>query len=722
MAAISALARTLRQYGLVSALSFITLAALVLLSQSLQQASAFADTYAIVLLVAVGGIVLLLIMLGRTLWKLRRQIRQNRPGSRIVLKLSMLITSLVGVPVLVIYLFALQFLSQGIDAWFDVKTETALANATELVRITLDNETRTLLNLTRSSAHLFELELTETPALALAQLRQLLNADEVALFRDDQQLIAFSAAAQGTQILPHTPPENVFQQVRQGRDYAAMEYAGEGALRHAFFRIMIPLNTADGLLILQAIFPLSQQLMELAETVKTATLQYQQRAFLREPLKTTLILILTLVLLLALFSTLLVTIQLIHNFTRPIRQLTRGTRRVATGELEPVQADTPNNELGELVRSFNDMVMQIKRARHTAQLNHQQVELQKAYLQTIISSLSNGVLTFDSRYHLRLFNQQAENILGIPLHTAKNRRLNDMLVVDEFAPLRPLWQQVRPLLRMAQGHWQQQVRYRTQQGERILLIHGAPLPGKQANGHVIVLEDITELVQAQRHAAWHEVARRLAHEIKNPLTPIQLSAERLAFKLSRHLPEAERGLLEKLTRTIVDQVQTMQTLVDAFADYARTPRLDKKPTDLNELLEQMAHLYARPGVTIELETTAACPKVSVDPNRMRQLLHNLIKNALEACQGQPTPTLWLRSTCDADKVMLSVCDNGGGLADKDLNWIFEPYATDKPKGTGLGLAIVKKIVEEHNGKIDVHTDTTQGLTCFMITLPVTAAS
>lgn len=716
MAALNRIARTLRQYGLVSALSIITLAALILLSQSLQQASAFADTYAIVLLVAVGGIVLLLVMLGRTLWRLRRQIRQHRPGSRIVLKLSMLITSLVGVPVLVIYLFALQFLTQGIDAWFDVKTETALANATELVRVTLDNETRTLLNLTRSSTQLFELELTETPALALDKMRQLLNADEVALFQDDQQLIAFSAAAQGANILPHTPPENIFQQVRQGRDYAAMEYTGEGALRHAFFRVMIPLEGPGERRVLQAIFPLSQQLVNLAETVKTATTQYQQRAYLREPLKTTLILILTLVLLLTLFSTLLVTIQLVHNFTRPIRQLTRGTRRVATGELEPVQADTPDNELGELVRSFNDMVTQIKRARHTARVNHQQVELQKAYLQTIISSLTNGVLTFDSRYRLRLFNQQAEAILGIPLHAAENRRLNDMLTQPAFAPLRPLWEQVRPLLESAQGHWQLQLRYRSAQGERILLIHGAPLPGQE--GHVLVLEDITELVQAQRHAAWHEVARRLAHEIKNPLTPIQLSAERLAFKLGRHLPEAERALLDKLTRTIVDQVKTMQALVDAFTDYARTPQLEKIPTDLNELLEQMAQLYAHPGVTIELETDGQCPPVKVDPNRMRQLLHNLIKNALEATEGQHSPTLWLHSHCEKGHVHLHICDNGGGLTDKDLSWIFEPYATDKPKGTGLGLAIVKKIVEEHNGTISVHTD--QGRTCFMITLPITA--
>ncbi len=722
MAAINRITRLLRQYGLVSALTIITLSALVLLSQSLQQASAFADTYAIVLLVAVGGIVLLVVMLGRTLWRLRQQIRQHRPGSRIVLKLSMLITTLVGAPVLVIYLFALQFLSQGIDAWFDVKTETALANATELVRVTFDNETRTLLNLTRSSARLLETELEQTPALALDRLRQLLNADELALFRDDKQLIAFSAAAQGADILPHSPPENIFQQVRQGRDYAAMEYAGEGALRHAFFRVLIPLRRPDGDRLLQAIFPLSPQLVSLAETVETATVQYQQRAYLRRPLKTTLVLILTLVLLLTLFSTLLVTIQLIHNFTRPIRQLTRGTRRVATGELEPVQADTPDNELGELVRAFNDMVRQLKRTRHTARLNHQQVELQKAYLQTIISSLTNGVLTFDNRFRLRLFNQQAAALLGVPLQQAENRHLDELLDLTSFAPLRPLWQELRPLLTQARGHWQRQVRYQTAQGERILLVHGAPLSGRDGGGHVLVLEDITELMQAQRHAAWHEVARRLAHEIKNPLTPIQLSAERLAFKLGRHLPDDERSLLEKLTRTIVDQVQTMQTLVDAFTDYARTPQLRKMPLNINELLEQMAQLYARPNARIETDLDAACPAVDADADRMRQLLHNLIKNALEACETQPNPTLWLKTRCDGRQLHLSVCDNGGGLQGKDLSWIFEPYATDKPKGTGLGLAIVKKIVEEHNGTIEVRTDAEQGTTCFMITLPTHAAS
>lgn len=703
----------LKQYALPATLTLITLAALIVLSQSVQEASSFAGTYAIVLLVALGGVVILLLTLIRMLWRLREQLKLKRPGSRIVLRLSLLITALVGVPVLVIYLFALQFIYKGIDAWFDVKTETALQSATTLTRTTLDNETRTLLNLTRSSAQLFEYELQQSPALALDQIRQLINAEEVALFQGDKQLIAFSASAQGANILPHTPPDNIFQQVRQGRAYATIENNDENGLYQSFYRILLPLETPQGRLILQAIFPISAQLTQLAQQVETATEQYKKRAYLRKPLKTTLAMILTLVLLLALVSALLFAVQLVQNSTRPLRMLTMGTRRIAEGSLEPITTELPKNELGELIRSFNDMVTQIKRARHTAQLNHQQVELQKAYLQTIINSLSSGVITLDHR--LRLFNQQAEKILSLPLHEIQHQKLEDIAEQPVFQPLKTLWEAIKQEISNASSPWQQQLTYQTPEGERILLIQGAPLPG-QHQGSVLVFDDITELVQAQRHAAWHDVARRLAHEIKNPLTPIQLSAERLAFKLSQHLPEEQRQLLEKLTQTIVAQVKTMQTLVDAFADYARTPTLNKTALDFNQTLEQMAQLYVRPGIELKTTLDPHCPPIEADPHRINQLLHNLIKNAIEACEDQPHPLIELTTRCEGEQLHFTLCDNGGKLDQSDVGWIFEPYATNKPKGSGLGLAVVKKIVEEHNSSIQVQID--NGKTCFMITFPL----
>ena len=711
------LLRLLRQYGPVTALTVVTLVALALLSSSLQQAASFAGTYATLLLTAAGGLIVLLALLVRTLWRLIRQVREHRPGSRITLRLSLLITSLVGAPVLVIYLFALQFLYQGIDAWFDVKTETALHNAVSLTRMTLDNQTRTLLNLTQSSAQTFATELDQTPALALDRLRQLLNAEEVALFSDDGQPIAFSATSQTASALPHPPPENIVQQVRKGLTYAAIEEEGDGELRRAFYRVMIPLKLGTRSRMLQAIFPIPAEQTQLAETVQTALAQYQQRAYLRQPLKTAMAVSLTLVLLLALLSTLLFTIQLVSNFTRPIRQLTRATRRVSAGEMEPIRHEGPDNELGELIRSFNDMVRQLRRAQHTARVNHQQVEIQRAYLQAIISSLTSGVITLDSQLRIRLFNQRAEQLLGAPLEEAGQTPLPRLVEQGPFLALRPFWEQIAPLVREAHGHWQLQLTQSSPSGERILLVQGTPLASSHAGGHVVIFEDITDLVQAQRHAAWHEVAVRLAHEIKNPLTPIRLSAERLAFKLGRQLPEEERALLEKLTGTIVDQVVTMQTLVDAFADYARSPELALEPVDINTLLEQMAQLYTRPGLTLQLDTDPACPQVEADPNRLRQLLHNLIKNGIEACENQPAPTLWLASRCEGGVLTLSVCDNGPGLGEKELTWIFEPYATDKPKGTGLGLAVVKKIVEEHNGTIQVTRSGQR--TCFMITLPLT---
>ena len=296
-----------------------------------------------------------------------------------------------------------------------------------------------------------------------------------------------------------------------------------------------------------------------------------------------------------------------------------------------------------------------------------------------------------------------------------------MLKQPEFSRLRPLWNAVDPLIREAQGPWERQLNYATEEGERILLIQGAPLPsiGTEQAGHVLVFEDITTLVQAQRSAAWHDVARRLAHEIKNPLTPIQLSAERLTFKLAPLLPEKERQLLERLTTTIVEQVHTMQTLVNAFSAYARSPKLNKTPVDLHELIRNVSHLYERPGLTLDLQLDAQCPIIHADADRLRQLLNNLLKNAIEALEETDNPQITITTQCDSHTLSLSICDNGPGLDPDAQGWIFQPYATDKPKGTGLGLAIVKKIVEEHNGT--VCAESAGKGTCFHIQFPIMMA-
>ncbi len=706
--------RLLRQYGAITAVSVLTLVALIMLSQSLQQAATFAESYMLLLMIAIGGLVVLLGLLMRTGIRLWRGVRTHRPGSRITLRLAALITTLVGVPILIIYLFALQFILQGIDAWFDVKTETALKNATEVVQLTFDSRSRNLLKLAREGSVLFQDELQTTPAVALEKLRALLDAEEVSLYSADRQLIAFSSASADVSILPQPIPDNLFRQVRNGHPYAALE-AREKPTPGRLFRIVLPVTLGNSQALLQAIVPVPDQLVKLAETTEQAYTQYLQRAYLREPLKTALTLLLSLVVLMALLSALLFSIQLVQNFTRPIRALTLGTRQVAAGKLEPLRDEMPDNELGELLRSFNDMVEQIRRARRTARISHQQSELQKSYLQTIISTLSSGVLTLDASGRLRLYNAQAEELLGVQLNRLVGTRPGQRLDQLQHAGFAELWHHLEPLLDKAAGPWQVQLEYRDGPHSRTLLIHGAPLGGQARGGHVLVIDDITDLIQAQRNAAWHEVARRLAHEIKNPLTPIQLSAERLAFKLARHLPESERNLLEKLTQTIVEQVQTMQALVDAFTDYARAPRPEKQPVDVNALLDSMAQLYQRPGLSLTLDADPRCSSLHADPNRLRQLLHNLIKNAIEVQENQDTATVTLSTRCADGAVVISVCDRGPGLPPDAAGWIFQPYATGKPKGTGLGLAIVKKIVEEHNGTIELASGPDG--TCFHIHLP-----
>ncbi|WP_029406625.1 ATP-binding protein [Thiomicrorhabdus sp. Milos-T2] len=718
--------RYIKQYGWLTLLSSLLLMALVVMSQTLQNASSFADSYSTLLFFTVGGVTLLLILLFKTLYKLYSQYRKKVPGSKVTVRLTLIASLVLGIPTAIIFYFSLNFIQQGINQWFDVKTEVALDNATSLVRITLDTKTRDSLKLTQSISKANKALLTESPSLAVNTLRQQLNAQEVAFYSINQQLIAFSSEY-ATAILPEAPGANLFQQIRNNKTYAALESREGATLQENFIRVVIPFSDSQlsKQYALQVIFPIPADISLLSDSVATASGQYKELSYLKGPLTASFILILSMVLLLTLVTAVLFTITAVKNFTRPIRTLARGTRAVSKGDYSVKMSVPENDEFGDLIQSFNDMIQRISQARNEIKLGHQQTEVQKLYLQAIIKNLSSGVVTLDMHYRIRTINDAVQEILNADLKRHIGKKIAEVTDREDTAHLSELVSKIAPKFEQSAKPWSTQIDFSCKKGQKILLIHGSTLPSidKKIGGYVIVIDDITELVQAQLHAAWSDVARRLAHEIKNPLTPIQLSAERLQFKLLKKLDENDQSLLNRMTETIIEQVATMQKLVQAFSDYANTPEVELVPTRINTLVSNITEMYRDPDADwkVSAEIEEPCPITLVDSSRLRQLLHNLIKNAIEATAETIKPRIIVKVFSeDPEWLTLSICDNGPGIPEEAQNWIFEPYATDKPKGTGLGLAVVRKIVEEHHGKISLSSSPNSG-TCFIIKLPITSS-
>lgn len=707
-------------YGWILLSTLLLISALAVMRYLLQHAPDLVSYYLVLLVFSIVMSVGLVAILARSLYKLYKQYQRGESGVQTTIQLSGTLTLLLAVPILILFYFSLSVIHQSIDQWFDLKTEQALSDASALVRSNLDNATREHLNATLRTEERLRDALIQRPAFSISDLREQLNAQEVALYQNNGQLIAFSNAF-GLTILPARPAENLLQQVRQRNNYAALEVSDSED--QDIIRVLIPV--IDPLLnqsfVLQAIFAVPDHITRYAESVRLAESQYQELNYLRQPLKTSFSMLLFLVVLGTLVSTILFTIQAVQNLTRPIRQLIQSTQRVAEGDYTTVMPIERNDEFGRLIQSFNVMIQQVAKARNDIKLNHQQTELQKLYFQAVIRNLTNGVITFDTQRRLRTFNNRAIEILQLHHNPVTGQVFSEVFNEIEDPHLSPLIQQLMTKLKKPvvfdqdnlvkeQKPWAFDVTLQIDNEQRILRVQGASLTtlDHQLAGYVLVLDDITDLVQAQLHAAWGDVARRLAHEIKNPLTPIQLSAERLAFKLAPKLNDGDQDLLQRMTQTITHQVQSMQNLVQAFIDYAHTPELSLTEINLNNLVDETAMLYqsslANQGLKLELSPHPLM--IAVDPDRIRQMLHNLIKNALEALENHPDPCISITTTQleKPERICLTVADNGPGIPDAADNWVFQPYATNKPKGTGLGLAIVKKIVEEHQATIELITN------------------
>ena len=696
-------------WRIVALVAFLLLS-LLMLSDVTRNPTRFGEFYTPLIVLTVAGLAVLSALLVRDFVHLAREVREGRPGARLAVRMVAIFSLVAVAPVTLIYFFSVQFLHRSVDNWLDVRIEQALQGALELSRDSLNRDMRERLK----QVELLAVQLSDLSepdaAERLHDTFEMLGASELSLMSSKGRVIA--ASANTASLVPTPPDEAVLIQVRQGGTYIGLDPIDELGL---ILRVAVNIANHDPgqePQFVQALFPVAERVNELETGVRTAFEHYRDLIYLRAPLKTSFMLTLSLVLLVSLLSAVWAAVFAARRLTAPLRRMAELTRSVAAGDYGTRLSAEGADEVGFLVRSFNDMTRRLAFARDEARDSHRQLEEQRTYLEAVLSRLSSGVLTTGHDGALVTFNQMAKDILDSPLEKQTGNPLGRLNRRDPR--LAPFSNAVAARIVAARPDWREEVEMEGRHGRQILMCRGTVLPGSHGAGpgHVIVFDDVTRLIEAQRSQAWEEVARRLAHEIKNPLTPIQLSAERLRHKYLGRMEGADAESLDRLTRTIVQQVDSLKEMVNAFSKYARTPVRRSLPVDVNELVTDVAELYGGDdgGAALRLDLGGPLPAVAVDPGQFRQVLHNLIRNANEALANrepsteQPHPeriTIATRRVVERgrDFVETRVDDDGPGIGGKVMGELFEPYVSTKAKGTGLGLAIVKKIVEEHGGEV-----------------------
>lgn len=733
---------------------------LFMLASASENSSLFERNYPWLLILNAVVAAALLTLVVLLLLRLYKRHKRGKFGSKLMARLVLLFAMIGILPGIVIYTVSVQFVSRSIESWFDVRVESALESGLNLGRSALDASLDDLRLKTRNLA----LELSDASEAAqvtqLSRMRDQNATQEAVIVTGNGQVIASSGSQLGA-FLYDLPTAVMLRQARQTRAYAAIEgnndfqdnspsvskaktntitAAAANPANSLRLRVVVEIPSASKSLSLQSetrylqlLQPVPEQLARNAEALRLAYSEYQERYLARTGLRKIYLVTLTLTLLLAIFGAIAGAFLIASDLAKPLLLLAEGTKAVAEGNLSPRPIIATSDELGTLTQSFNTMTRQLFDARASVEKNRAELENAKGYLESVLANMSAGVMVLDRNFKLVTCNESVERILQHDFSQHIGKPLKEIDGLSAFAQVITQSFSEKSAQSAADGgatgnlHWQHQIDVPRRMGgaeaenDISLLARGSRLPAARDSGYVVVFDDISDVISAQRSIAWGEVARRLAHEIKNPLTPIQLSAERLHMKLEGKLNEQDAAILERSTATIVNQVSAMKRMVDDFRDYAKTPPAVLSALDLNALIEEILHLYLAGDERdiIHASLTEGLPHIMGDPTQLRQVIHNLLQNAQDAVGDRatqiPRPRIDIiteeihyRSSDGAvsNAVQLSITDNGPGFSPKILAHAFEPYITSKPRGTGLGLAMVKKIIEEHGGRIDIKNRTT----------------
>jgi len=660
------------------------------------------SSYTIVLILSGFFILSLIAIIANQIKKLFRNIKKDVMGSRLSMRLVISFTLMAVIPGLIVYLVSVNFLTRSIESWFNVKVESALDGGLKLGQKALD----IMLTDLELKAERMALSLSSLPATsqyaALSDLREKTGVQDATIISDQGKIIAVSSN-DAESFLPALP---TLIQLKQAENniYGKIEPITNKGL---YLRVLAPINgtsVSNERLILQILQPVPNSLSTLAESVQDVFQDYQKLSYSRDSLKLIFSITLTLVLMLAILTAVAIGFLLSRKLSEPLALLAEGTKKIAKGNFKTMLPEKGKDELGVLVRYFNSMTRQLDQATQTSENNQIRLKSARSYLETVLAHLSSGVIVINDAMEIKSFNIAASKILQVDLSKNKDQLLtsisNKNKLLKDFVV--SIQEEIKTSNRKMQPEIIKQFEIRYEKNNQVLSLQITTLPQNKVNNYVLMIDDITMMIQAQRNAAWSEVARRLAHEIKNPLTPIQLSAERIKHKLGSKLNKDDTEILDKAVSTIVNQVDAMKTMVNEFSEYARAPKLNLESTDINETIIEISHLFENSGIKITTNLLKGLPKIKVDANMMRQVLINLIQNAQDAMvSNTKKPSIKINTNKYKNYLVLSIEDNGPGFSEDILKKAFEPYVTTKSHGTGLGLAIVKKIIEEHEGIIVV---------------------
>jgi nitrogen fixation/metabolism regulation signal transduction histidine kinase len=726
----------------------------------------FATNYTWLFGLALTLIVGLFALIGYQIWGLATKLRGQVFGAKLALRMMLIFVAMAIIPGGLLYALSVQFLNRTIDSWFDAPIERGLDSGINLGRITLEFANQDLVRKARRVANALTdkpqadaplsevLVSTATPDLRNLRLGQ--GVDEIILYADNGSVITISAAATGStsaanvtngnsgalSAVADKPTAQDWRELREKplnsgfASIQSIENLNErGLYLRVFGKFKVFTLSGEELRFIQLIQAVPAAIAQDAQAAEAAKLGYGQLALQRGSLKQVFALTLTLAMLLTLFSAIALAFFLADRLSAPLAALADSTRAIARGDFSQLHPVKSNDEFGVLTQSFNTMTRQLGEASNNVALKQHELENAKAYLESILGNLTSGVMAFDEKFYPNNINKIAEDMLNLDHDAVKGLALSewpghmrgDKSVFERRASssLATLVEEVTS--QFAQGTkaadkpWERQIEYANASNNtrRTLLLRGVRLPASLDPGYIVVLDDVTNIIQSQRDAAWGEVARRLAHEIKNPLTPIQLSAERLQYKLGDKLGGDDAALLKRSTNTIVEQVGALKSMVDEFSIYSRSARIKPEVLDFNELLRDVLVMYESMNIKLVMDLEENLVPIFADRALLRQVIHNLMQNAIDATAGAVNASTGAHSAANlvtnaqtiivrtrktpllGGAVQFSVCDSGSGINQTVRNRIFEPYVTTKPKGTGLGLAIVKKIIDEHGGSITI---------------------
>ena len=668
---------------------------LYLLSTQITTTSDVFNELPVLLGVGVALIVVLMILVGAQLLVTVRRYRAGVFGSKLTVRLILVFVLVSLVPGVVMYGISVQFLAGSIESWFDIRVDSALEGGLNLGRANLENGLGELQSKADSMAVSLSYQSTATQVASIDSLRDQAAISEATLFTTKGEVVASSNSGTDS-FIPLAPTQSMLRQAQLQESYAGIEEEEDEDVG-LLLRVIVPINHLETeMQILQVTQLVPQRLARDAAMVQEAYRDYQELSLSRYGLQRLYTLALTLSLGLALFSVVLLAVMFSNRLSAPLGFLAAGTRAVAKGDFSQRAPINRGDELGFLTESFSVMTGQLSEAKDAAEKHEKALTQANAYLSSILETLSAGVLTFDERLNLRAYNPSAEEILGQTLENALPSGDSSTTGLDSMRRL------IKDGLSESQEiQSERQVEIVVNESKKVLLVRISTLGGGELPGFIVVFDDVTNLLQAQRSALWGEVAQRLAHEIKNPLTPIQLSAERLTHRLGPKLDHDDAAMLSRSIKTIVDQVAALKGMVNAFNEYSRNPDRKSELVDVNELVLDVIELYRATSVAIETKLENKNIFLWGDTGKLRQVLHNLIQNSEQALMGHTNPEILIETVATPDATQIRIQDNGPGLSDEVMSRAFDPYYTTKAKGTGLGLAIVRKIVEEHDGAVSI---------------------